>query len=166
MIPARVCDIDYWLYGSASRVKVPECPRTFVERWSRMGIFDMDALLGRIPNRFHLVLGIVERAKLLKRGVEPRVERRRRQWISVAAEEFEKDLLSFRIVDTKSGDIIYEYRSSRVPAAFDEKKLLGDAESGDEGASGAGEDAGGEAGEASGDAASGVEEMQMQAGSE
>ena len=65
-----------------------------------MQTFDLDSLMKLVDNKFHLIIGIVERVQLLKRGVEAKVPRRNRDLITVAMEEMENDLLSFQLEDT------------------------------------------------------------------
>jgi DNA-directed RNA polymerase subunit K/omega len=62
--------------------------------------FDLDKLAKQIPNRFFMVLAIVDRVRALKRGVEPKVERRKRDLITVAIEELEKNKIEFFVQDT------------------------------------------------------------------
>ncbi|MBI4870033.1 MAG: DNA-directed RNA polymerase subunit omega [Candidatus Riflebacteria bacterium] len=61
--------------------------------------FDLDKLSKQIPNRFYMVLAIVDRVRALKRGVEPKVERRKRDLITVAIEELEKNKIEFFVQD-------------------------------------------------------------------
>ena len=65
-----------------------------------MQTFDLDKLMKLVDNKFHLVVGIVERVRLLKRGVEAKVPRKNRDLITVAMEEMENDLLCFELSDT------------------------------------------------------------------
>lgn len=83
-----------------------------------MQTFDLDKLMKLVDNKFHLILGIVERVQLLKRGVEAKVPRRNRDLITVALEEFHKDLLSFEIRDGITGELVAEHASAR-PAEVD-----------------------------------------------
>lgn len=64
-----------------------------------MMTMDLDKLSEVTPNKFYLVLAIVDRVLALKAGTEPTVERRGRDLISVAVEEFEKGNLDFIVQD-------------------------------------------------------------------
>ena len=61
--------------------------------------FDFNKLTDQFDNRFYLVLAIVDRVKLLKRGVPPKVERKGRDLISVAIQEFTDGHLTWNIED-------------------------------------------------------------------
>ena len=61
--------------------------------------FDLDKLMQVTNNKFYLVLGIVDRVLTLKRGTEPKVERKGRDLITVAIEEFEKSKLDYSLED-------------------------------------------------------------------
>ncbi len=61
--------------------------------------FDLDKLSKQLPNKFYMVLCIVDRVRALKRGVEPKVERRKRDLITVAIEEMEKNKIEFFVQD-------------------------------------------------------------------
>lgn len=61
--------------------------------------FDLDKLMQVSPNKFYLVLGIVDRVLALKRGTDPKVDRKGRDLISVAIEEFEKSKLDYALED-------------------------------------------------------------------
>lgn len=61
--------------------------------------FDLDRLMQVSPNKFYLVLGIVDRVLALKRGTDPKVDRKGRDLISVAIEEFEKSKLDYALED-------------------------------------------------------------------
>lgn len=61
--------------------------------------FDLDKLMTVTNNKFYLVLGIVDRVLALKRGTDPKVDRKGRDLISVAIEEFEKSKLDYSIED-------------------------------------------------------------------
>lgn len=60
---------------------------------------DLDRLATVSPNKFYLVIGIVDRVLALKRGTEAKVDRKGRDLISVAIEEFERNQLDFSIED-------------------------------------------------------------------
>jgi len=51
-------------------------------------------------NKFYLVLAIVDRVLTLKRGTEAKVDRKSRDLISVAIEEFEKSKLDYSLEDS------------------------------------------------------------------
>ena len=53
--------------------------------------FDLDKLQDKFQNKFYLVLGIVTRVKALKRGLQPAIERRSNDLITVGIEELESD---------------------------------------------------------------------------
>ena len=74
-----------------------------------MQTFDLDKLMKLVDNKFHLVVGIVERVRLLKRGVEAKVPRKNRDLITVAMEEMENDLLCFELQDTVDEATLYEH---------------------------------------------------------
>lgn len=61
--------------------------------------FDFNKLTDQFDNRFYLVLAIVDRVKLLKRGVPAKVERRGRDLISVAIQEFTEGHLTWNVED-------------------------------------------------------------------
>jgi DNA-directed RNA polymerase subunit K/omega len=61
--------------------------------------FDLDKLMQVSNNKFYLVLGIVDRVLALKRGTDPKVDRKGRDLISVAIEEFEKSKLDYALED-------------------------------------------------------------------
>jgi DNA-directed RNA polymerase subunit K/omega len=65
----------------------------------RVITFDLDKLMTVTNNKFYLVLAIVDRVLTLKRGTEPKVDRKSRDLISVAIEEFEKSKLDYSIED-------------------------------------------------------------------
>lgn len=62
--------------------------------------FDIDTLEEKIPNKFHLVLCIVDRVRALKKGIEPKVERKGRDLITVAIEELEGKDVEFLLQDS------------------------------------------------------------------
>ncbi len=68
--------------------------------------FDFDKINKQIPNRFHMVLAIVDRVRSLKRGIEPKVEKRKRDLITVAIEEFEKGKVEFLQQDSYVSPVI------------------------------------------------------------
>lgn len=76
-----------------------------------MQTFDLDKLMKLVDNKFHLVVGIVERVRLLKRGVEAKVPRKNRDLITVAMEEMENDLLCFELSDTIDLETLCEHTS-------------------------------------------------------
>ena len=76
-----------------------------------MQTFDLDKLMKLVDNKFHLVVGIVERVRLLKRGVEAKVPRKNRDLITVAMEEMENDLLCFELSDTIEEETIMEHKA-------------------------------------------------------
>ena len=78
-----------------------------------MQTFDLDKLMKLVDNKFHLIIGIVERVQLLKRGVEAKVPRRNRDLITVAMEEMENDLLSFEVVDVLTEQMVTKHSSER-----------------------------------------------------
>jgi DNA-directed RNA polymerase subunit K/omega len=61
--------------------------------------FDLDKLMTVTNNKFYLVLGIVDRVLALRRGTEPKVDRKGRDLITVAIEEFEKSKLDYSLED-------------------------------------------------------------------
>lgn len=77
-----------------------------------MQTFDLDSLMKLVDNKFHLIIGIVERVQLLKRGVEAKVPRRNRDLITVAMEEMENDLLSFQLEDTLTNEQLKTHEST------------------------------------------------------
>jgi len=79
-----------------------------------MQTFDLDKLMNLVDNKFHLIIGIVERVQLLKRGVEAKVPRRNRDLITVAIEEMENDLLSFEVVDVKTEQQVTSHTSEKA----------------------------------------------------
>ena len=78
-----------------------------------MQTFDLDSLMKLVDNKFHLIIGIVERVQLLKRGVEAKVPRRNRDLITVAMEEMENDLLSFQLDDTLTNKVLKNHESNK-----------------------------------------------------
>jgi DNA-directed RNA polymerase subunit K/omega len=68
--------------------------------------FDLDKLGKLIPNRFYMVLAIVDRVRALKKGVEPKVERRKRDHITVAIEELEKNKVEFYVQDNYVSPVV------------------------------------------------------------
>ena len=62
--------------------------------------FDLDKLMTVTNNKFYLVLAIVDRVLTLKRGTEAKVDRKSRDLISVAIEEFEKSKLDYSLEDS------------------------------------------------------------------
>jgi len=60
---------------------------------------DLDKLSEITPNKFYLVLAIVDRVLTLKAGTISTVDRRGRDWISVGVEEFERSNLDFVVQD-------------------------------------------------------------------
>jgi DNA-directed RNA polymerase subunit K/omega len=61
--------------------------------------FDLDKLMTVTNNKFYLVLAVVDRVLTLRRGTEPKVDRKGRDLISVAIEEFEKSKLDYSLED-------------------------------------------------------------------
>lgn len=61
--------------------------------------FDLDKLQDKFQNKFYLVLGIVNRVKALKRGLQPVVDKRNKDLITVAIEELETDQLAWDVHD-------------------------------------------------------------------
>lgn len=61
--------------------------------------FDLDKLQDKFQNKYYLVLGIVDRVRALKRGLQPVVDRRSQDLISVAIDELETDKLSWEVHD-------------------------------------------------------------------
>lgn len=61
--------------------------------------FDIERLSRQTPNKFYLVIEIVDRVLALKRGTESKVERRGRDLISVAIDELEKDKVEWAVED-------------------------------------------------------------------
>ncbi|MBI3893994.1 MAG: DNA-directed RNA polymerase subunit omega [Candidatus Wallbacteria bacterium] len=82
--------------------------------------FDLDKLGKLIPNRFYMVLAIVDRVRALKKGVEPKVERRKRDYITVAIEEFEKNKVEFYVQDNYVSPVAEMMREKET-----ERKRLG-----------------------------------------
>ena len=78
-----------------------------------MQTYDLDKLMKLVDNKFHLIIGIVERVQLLKRGVGAKVPRRNRNLITVAMEEMENDLLSFKLEDSLTEEVIKTHQSDR-----------------------------------------------------
>ncbi|MBI4861423.1 MAG: DNA-directed RNA polymerase subunit omega [Candidatus Riflebacteria bacterium] len=61
--------------------------------------FDLDRMMTVTNNKFYMVLAIVDRVLALRRGTEPKVDRKGRDLISVAIEEFEKSKLDYSLQD-------------------------------------------------------------------
>jgi DNA-directed RNA polymerase subunit K/omega len=85
-----------------------------------MQTFDLDKLMKLVDNKFHLVVGIVERVRLLKRGVEAKVPRKNRDLITVAMEEMENDLLGFHLSDTVAMETLCEHTAQNKSMVSDD----------------------------------------------
>jgi DNA-directed RNA polymerase subunit K/omega len=78
-----------------------------------MQTFNLDTLTNLVENKFHLVLALVDRVQLLKRGVEAKVPRKGRDLITVAMDEMSRDLLSFEVKDTKAETTLITHKSEK-----------------------------------------------------
>lgn len=78
-----------------------------------MQTFNLDTLTNLVENKFHLVLALVDRVQLLKRGVEAKVPRKGRDLITVAMDEMSRGLLTFELKDTKTNETICKHVSEK-----------------------------------------------------